>query len=126
MTDNVQLFDLRERKYPNQRGDSFRSLQVFTCHICNAKTNKVVMGGYPGYGVRAVCPNSAETWHHELEDKKGLKNPHHPASYQRELEEEIILAQEKIKTLAKDDIEGTPDHSLNRSVTNTRSYRVTK
>ena len=56
----TRLYDIPLRNYPSQRGDTFRSLQVFKCWVCNALTNKVVMGGYPGYGVRAICPNSSE------------------------------------------------------------------
>lgn len=73
----VKLYDIRKRDYPNKRGDSFRSLQVFKCWVCGALTNQVIMGGYLGYGVRAICPQSDQCWHHELEEKiRWLNNPH--------------------------------------------------
>ena len=46
MSETVKLYDLRERNYPDKRGDVFRSLQVFECRVCGALTNRVVMGGY--------------------------------------------------------------------------------
>ncbi|MDE1970706.1 MAG: hypothetical protein KGI50_04000 [Patescibacteria group bacterium] len=124
-TNDVQLYDLRRKTYPNQRGDSFRSLQVFLCPICAALTNKVVMGGYPGYGVRAVCPNSVEDWHHNLEDRVGLlhKFPH-PKSYKEELQKEIDEMREAYKSLIKNDIVGNPDMNLMSAVTNTRSFHA--
>ncbi len=69
MSNKIKLYDLRNRDYPNKRGDVFRSLQVFECYVCGALSNEVVMGGWPGYGVRVICPQSSECWHHALEDK---------------------------------------------------------
>lgn len=69
MSSKVTLYDLRQRTYPNKRGDIFRSVQVFECWVCGALSNEVVMGGWPGYGVRVICPQSSECWHHEMEDK---------------------------------------------------------
>lgn len=68
LSGETKLYDLRNRDYPNKRGDSFRSLQVFECWVCGALSNEVVMGGWPGYGVRVICPNACECWHHALED----------------------------------------------------------
>ncbi|GEM_PF-1655422 len=69
MSGKVKLYDLRERNYPHKRGDRFRSLQVFECWVCGALSNEVVMGGWPGYGVRVICPSACECWHHELENR---------------------------------------------------------
>src|SRR3989344_6026162 len=44
LMDGVILFDIREHNYPNRRGDSFRSVQVFECWVCVAVTNFVEMG----------------------------------------------------------------------------------
>jgi len=72
----VILYDLRVGNYPNRRGDEFRSLQVHECRVCGAVTNRVVMGGAPGYGVRTICPQSHHHWHHELEAKvRALRGP---------------------------------------------------
>ena len=97
----VPLYDLREHRYPDKRGDAFRSLQVARCWVCGAFSNRVVMGGYPGYGVRMVCPNSAECWHHELEIKiRWLQDHPHPRAYKEELEKEI----EEMKNACKDKV----------------------
>ena len=123
MSESVKLYDLETEKYPHERGDCFRSRQVFECPICGGLTNRVVMGGYPGWGLRAVCPNSSECWHHELEDKiRWLSNPH-PQGYRDALEAEIIELRTRDQPLAKNDLVGEPDLSLRRRVTNTRSYQ---
>jgi hypothetical protein len=119
----AKLFDIRKKNYPNKRGDVFRSLQIFECWVCKATTNKVVMGGSPGYGIRAVCPNSSECWHHEIEEKIKLLDKPHPKSYAEELKKEVKEALEKHKEDIKNDIEGNPDPELKRSVTNTKSYK---
>ena len=67
-----KLYDLRKRDYPNKRGNHFRSLQVFECWVCGALSNEVVMGGWPGYGIRCICPSATECWHHDLENKINL------------------------------------------------------
>ena len=119
----TRLYDIPLRNYPSQRGDTFRSLQVFKCWVCNALTNKVVMGGYPGYGVRAICPNSSECWHHELEDKLMRLNKSHPQSYEKELQKEIGDIKRLHEKDVKNDLEGNPDMNLRRPVTNTRSFK---
>lgn len=122
MSYSLHLYDIRDRNYPNQRGDIFRSLQVFKCPLCDAVTNRVIMQGAHGYGVRAVCPNAGEGWHHLLEDKLKLQNPHHPGTYRAELQAEIDELKKTATVLAKNDILGEPDFSLISSVTNTRAY----
>lgn len=122
MTDELKIYDLRVRTYPNQRGDAFRSLQVFECWVCRALTNRVVMGGYPGYGVRTICPHSSECWHHEIEIKIAWAQKPHPKSYLKDLQEEIEAMRKAHATEAKNDIEGTPDFDQKRGVTNVRSY----
>jgi hypothetical protein len=123
MTDEIHLYDIRERSYPNKRGDHFRSLQIFQCPICNAVTNRCIMGGWPGYGLRAVCPNAAEEWHHSLEDKTSLQNPLHPKTYREELANEITSLLKECAPLIQNDLVGQPDFDQKSSVTNTRSWR---
>ncbi len=123
MADDPILYDLRERTYPHQRGDIFRSLQVFECWVCGACTNRIVMGGYPGYGVRAVCPHAAECWHHEIEEKVAWSRHPHPKPYQDALLAEIEAMRAAHASEAVHDIEGQPDFGLKRSVTNVRAYQ---
>lgn len=117
------LFDLRKEDYPKERGSVFRTLQIYECGICGSTTNKVCMGGWPGLGVRSICPNASQCWHHELEDKLNLTKAPHPKTYLEELTKEI----EEIKTVNAsskiNDVEGRADHIQKSQVTNTRSYR---
>jgi hypothetical protein len=124
MSDTVILYNLQKRDYPNKRGDVFRSTQVFECDVCHALTNEVVMGGYPGYGVRVICPNSCECWHHVLEHKlTWLKKPH-PKVYSVVLSNEIEIFREKYRGRVRSDLVGSPDLSQKRGgVTNTMSHR---
>ncbi|OGL73029.1 hypothetical protein A3E39_00750 [Candidatus Uhrbacteria bacterium RIFCSPHIGHO2_12_FULL_60_25] len=115
---SVRLYDLRKDNFPDKRGDDFRSLQVFTCWVCGAVTNRVVMGGYPGYGVRVICPNSSECWHHELEQKVSWLEHPHPKAYTDALRQEIEGFKVEHQSLVQSDIEGDPDHSLKGQVTN--------
>lgn len=124
MSETVKLYDLRERKYPHNRGDVFRSLQVFECWVCGGLTNRVVMGGYPGYGVRAVCPQAWECWHHELEEKLEWAAKPHPASYLAELQREIEDFRKSHAAEVKRDLEGEPDMNLKQGVTNTKGYKA--
>ena len=119
----VRIYDLEERNYPNQRGDSFRSLQVFECWVCGALTNWVIMGGSPGYGVRTVCQQSSLEWHHELEDKISLLQKPHPKSYKQELEKEISQLREKHEKEIKNNLVGDYDLNQKRLMTNVRSYK---
>ncbi len=123
MTKKVKLFDLKKKDYPHQRGDVFRSRQVAECWVCQALTNRVVMGGHPGYGVRLVCPNSSECWHHELENKLKLLHPPHPKSYKDELQKEIDEMKKLHKKDIKNDLEGNYDKTQKRPVTNVRSFK---
>jgi hypothetical protein len=126
MSEPIKLYDLDKRDYLNKRGDSFRSLQVSKCWVCGALSNYVIMGGYPGYGVRVICPNSSECWHHELEEKiEWLDNPH-PKSYKDELQKEIDEMKKQHSEDIKNDLEGNPDMTLFRGVTNTFSYSKDK
>lgn len=120
----MKLYDIRERKYPDKRGDVFRSLQVFECWVCKALTNRVVMGGAMGYGVRAVCPNSVHCWHHELELKIAwLYEKPHPASYKKELQKEIDRMKKRCAKEIKNDLQGKPSMELKQGVTNVRSHK---
>ena len=108
-----RLYDLRERLYPSRRGDQFRSLQVFECWVCGAITNHVIMGGWPGYGVRTLCPQRRECWHHELEDKIVYL-----------LKGEIVTLREEFAGHIQNDVAGAPDVSLKCAVFNVRSRRL--
>ena len=58
-----------------KRGDSFRTKQVYVCGICRTKTNEILLGGYPGWGVRKVCPGDSFIEHDEIESAlKELEN----------------------------------------------------
>ncbi len=40
-----------------ERGDVLRIKNViYECKECGAKTNKIILGGWPGYGLRWICP----------------------------------------------------------------------
>lgn len=112
------LYDTRVDGYPNERGASFRTLQVRVCQVCGSKTNRCVMGGYPGYGRRYVCQHAAECWHHEIALRVEWATAPHPAGYAAELAAEI-QAMQQAASLITDDIEGEPDFTLVAPVTNT-------
>lgn len=122
--DNVKLYDIEKDNYPSNRGDEFRSLQVFECGVCKALTNQVVMGGSMGYGVRTICPNGSECWHHELEGKVELLEQPHPKSYKNALKKEIDQIRKKNKAKTKNNIKGEPDFKLKDEVTNTKSFNL--
>lgn len=119
MTEQI-LYDIEKRNYPNKRGDAFRSLQIFECWVCQALSNHVVMGGYPGYGIRCVCPNAAECWHHKLEQKLRWKDNPHPKDYLEALSKEIEEMRRSSLDTRVNDIIGDPDQNKIRGMTNTR------
>jgi len=126
MSEDVVLYDMREKDHPNKRGDVFRTLQVFKCWVCYALTNKVKVtaGGYPGYVYVMTCPNSSECWHHELERKiRWLRNPH-PKSYKEELREEIDTERKENALFVINDLEGPYDKKLEGSTNNVCSFKV--
>jgi len=55
----------REGKF--KRGDVWRSKAAYSCGICHTKTNRWVMGGYPGMGPRKICPGDMYQEHDDLE-----------------------------------------------------------
>ncbi len=63
--DAMDAQEWRERGF--RRGDSFRSKQVYVCQMCRTKTNEILLGGYPGWGVQIVCPGNSFTEHDEIE-----------------------------------------------------------
>lgn len=82
----MKLYDMDTQEWREggfQRGDSFRSQQVYICRMCRTKTNEILLGGYPGWGVRIVCPGDAFTEHDEIE--KTLRR-----------QEEVIAAVEQL------------------------------
>ena len=67
----MELYDMETQEWREgnfQRGDSFRSKQVYMCGICRTKTNALFCGGYPGWGVRTLCPGDHFTEHDEIEE----------------------------------------------------------
>jgi len=62
---NMESDEWRKGKF--KRKDSWRSKQVYECAICRTKTNKWVMGGYPGMGPRLICPGDQYLEHDRLE-----------------------------------------------------------
>ncbi len=66
----MKLYDMDEQEWRGdfeERGESWRSLRVYRCEICHAKTNKWHMGGWPGKGPRLSCPGDEYEEHDELE-----------------------------------------------------------
>ena len=121
MAKTVKLYDLREKNYPNKRGDTFRSLQVFECPVCKALSNKVIIGGSHGYGVRVICPHSSKCWHHELQEKKEWLDKPHPRSYKDELRKEIAEMKTNVPDDIKNDVKGNPEIAPLKPMTNTFS-----
>lgn len=121
MSEEMRLYDLREKDYPNKRGDSFRIIQVFECPTCLALTNLVIMGGAPGYGVRFICPYASECWHHDIEEeieklRKGLYR-----GYPDDFKEKVDILRAEWSYRIRNDIVGDVDFSQKRPVTNTHS-----
>ena len=95
-----------------ERGDTWFTFQVYTCPVCGGKTNRVIMGGWPGTGPRRICPNACEKWHGEIEEMfSQLNQPGHPKSYLHALKNEITARKNSCKNLVKDDLQGDPDLS---------------
>lgn len=66
----MKLYNTDKQEWRNgnfKRGDSWRSDIVYRCEICHTKTNKWVMGGWPGMGPRILCPGDIHQEHEELE-----------------------------------------------------------
>lgn len=66
----MKLYDMETQEWREggfKRGDSFRSKQIYICGICLTKTNAILLGGYPGWGVRKVCPGDSFKEHDEIE-----------------------------------------------------------
>ena len=59
--------DVQEWRVGNfQRGDSWRSDEIYRCKLCHTKTNNWQMGGWPGMGPRLICPGSGYKEHKHL------------------------------------------------------------
>ncbi|MBI5421136.1 MAG: hypothetical protein HZA35_02375 [Parcubacteria group bacterium] len=124
MGENIVLYDMRKKDYPNKRDDTFRTLQVFKCWVCGGLTNRVTMGGYPGYGVATICPNSSECWHHELYRKiTWLKRHPHPKHYKEELQQEIDDEVKESAHLVVHDLVGAYDKTLVESASHVFSSK---
>lgn len=64
---STQLYDMNEKDHLKlERGDSWRSVQVYKCKVCHIITNLWYMGGYPGLGPRLYCPGTKFNEHSKL------------------------------------------------------------
>ncbi|MEK7147105.1 MAG: hypothetical protein AAB772_02515 [Patescibacteria group bacterium] len=106
----IKLYDVENYDYPNSSQayeNGFRSVQVFKCRICGALTNLVVRRNDSSLGVRPICPNHMEKWHFDLKEKLFLRVAFsHPASYKKELEQEITEMLDKISDKISRDVRG--------------------
>jgi hypothetical protein len=96
----TRLFDIRKHDYPPKEGSVFRSLQVFRCFVCGARTNRAVVSCWPDHGVRAVCAYAGEEWHDGLRQMAAAFGTAHP---------EVGRLRALHQIVARDDIVGTPD-----------------
>ena len=106
MNDSAEVVDLEGRTFSGKE-KSFRSLQVFQCPVCTARTNliEIRFGHYRTRSPYPVCPHREEHWHVELRGKLGLISQPHPASYRAELNAEIAA----LRLKGKDDLIGSFD-----------------
>ena len=124
MNENIELYDLRPLKdtrisqsnHPKNKGNTFRTLQVFECPICGALSNKVEIGRriFGGLFRGTVCPYSADCWHHELEEK---------IEQLQRLQKEIKHDREEHAALIQNDIAGQPDFLQKKIITHTKTFR---
>ncbi len=66
----MKLYDMDEQEWRDgdfDRGDHWRANKVYVCRICHTKTNRWIMGGWPGMGPRLLCPGDRYSEHDELE-----------------------------------------------------------
>lgn len=88
-----------------ERGDVVRVTDVlYECEECGARTNKVILGGYQGYGLRRVCPSDefkSENLHKpvpkNIEDIEGLDQKHIIKKFTPSARPLSILSKEKLK-----------------------------
>lgn len=104
------LYDIRyDGIFPHYRGARFRTIQIYECRVCGARFNIANLTGYPGYGLRILCPHRNNEWHGRIVAKmKWLNEKPHPAGYRAELENEIATMKRAIGDKAPDDIVGEP------------------
>ncbi len=93
------LYNIKKQDWAGKlnRGDSFRSTAIYQCEICLTTTNNWIMGGYPGWGPRLLCPADIYEEHQPIEERLKEKI---------ELEEKIknyeqITQKEPFETLFK-------------------------
>ncbi len=116
------LYDLDRRDYPSERGDVFRTLQVFRCSVCQALSNRVVMGGYPGYGVRTICPNAHACWHHLLEQRVSRLLPTSSTEINYAHRQEVDDLRVRYGIRRVHDLVGTPDLTSFHWMTNVHAH----
>jgi hypothetical protein len=114
---STKLCDINEGDHPSQRGDEFRSRQVFVCPVCASRNNRVVMGGFHGCRVCSACPNMHVPWHRQLARMVRWSKKPHPKSYREELGREIETMRRQHQPDVRHDLEGDPDEADVREVT---------
>lgn len=99
---NMKSDEWRDANF--KRGDKWRSTRKFECPACGCKSDKLIMGGWPGMGPRLLCPNQFK--HTKLHDKlqemvEETEEEKHPKKYIAWLWEEIYDLRKKISQLCK-------------------------
>lgn len=111
MSSSIEVVDLEGRTF-SQKEEPFRSLQVFKCPVCNARTNLIEIrsGHYHQYRSYPVCPHRQVPWHGELRSKISLASQPHPASYLAKLNSEIAT----LRLNGRDDLIGSFEPSTEK------------
>lgn len=95
---NMEKAEWRQTDF--ERGDHWRSKQVYKCGICGCESNEFHMGGWPGMGPRLGCPGSYEKSDlHNLLQKKVVnsRGKEHPKKYIEDLLEDIEELRQQFK-----------------------------
>ncbi len=67
----MKLYDMETEEWRAgdfERGSVWRSTAAYQCGICLVKTNRWIMGGYPGMGPRILCPGDLYEEHDALDE----------------------------------------------------------
>ncbi len=101
----MKLYDMAKSEYRQtdfQRGEYWRSKQVYKCGICGCESNEFHMGGWPGIGPKLCCPGSSakHDLHNLLQEKVvNSRNKQHPRRYIEDLLEEIEELRQQFKDI---------------------------
>lgn len=99
----MRLYDMEKDEWKVadfQRGEHWRSKQVYKCGICGSESNEFQMGGWPSMGPRLYCPGKYEKSDlHDLLQKKVVnsRNKEHPKRYIEDLLEDIEELRQQFK-----------------------------